>query len=799
VDALGNRTGYEYDGEDHPVRITNAKGYATTLTRDAKGRVTGVTDPLGKTSAFEYNAVDNLVGQNDSLGNRILTVSYDVLNNPVTATNAVGNTTTSQYDVLSRITAVTDPLGRNTQFGYDNLNRLTSSTDALSGHSSQSFDADGNRTALTDPSGNRTTFSFDHAGRLTAETSAWGSTVSYQYNNRNLVSQVTNGRGQSTSLQYDAAGRLTSFSDAAGTLIFTYDANGNVLTVNDSAGTITREYDALNRVKTYTDTKGNTIRYDYDAVSNLVALTYPSGKQVRYDYDAANRLTRVIDWAGRATSYEYDANNRLTRTTRPDGPMEIRSYDAAGQLTGQSDLDGKGNIIVQYNYAYDAAGNVTTEESAVPKQPFSLDKAAMTYTSGNRLATFNGQPVSYDADGNMTSGPLAGQLTNFAYDARNRLLSAGSLSYLYDAENNRVSVTDNVYNMQTGYVINPNAPLSQVLIQTDAQGNQTFYVYGLGLIGQEQNGIYTTYHFDLRGSTVALTDASGIVTDRFQYAPYGELVKRTGKTSTQFLYNGRFGVMADGNGLYYMRTRYYNPEIRQFVNQDPIMGSVADTQSLNRFAYVKGSPVLYVDPLGLWGYNVHHDKTLQISEEVFKDKRIAEIIAEWCNYVDISTGSSPLIPFAYTQSWHFDTNQNQLGETWNGPIENDSRYTHYREQLDYAVDLYKNGQTKEAFIRLGMALHPLQDIDAHFKWQYLTNGAKMFRIHGTLDRNSPDWNEDDVKFIPGLGWWSMGFYDVAGKDYDYNTGEWYAGNNRINWTIRKTYDALSEFKKRTCP
>jgi len=84
------------------------------------------------------------------------------------------------------------------------------------------------------------------------------------------------------------------------------------------------------------------------------------------------------------------------------------------------------------------------------------------------------------------------------------------------------------------------------------------------------------YHYDLRGSTVALTDANGAVTDRFQYAPYGELVGHEGTSGTPFLYNGRDGVMTDANGLYYMRVRYYDPEIRRFVNRDSLLSSISN-------------------------------------------------------------------------------------------------------------------------------------------------------------------------------------------------------------------------------
>ena len=49
-----------------------------------------------------------------------------------------------------------------------------------------------------------------------------------------------------------------------------------------------------------------------------------------------------------------------------------------------------------------------------------------------------------------------------------------------------------------------------------------------------------------------------------------------------------------------MRARYYNPEIRRFINQDVLIGSIDDSQSLNRFAYVNGEPVNSVDPFGLF-------------------------------------------------------------------------------------------------------------------------------------------------------------------------------------------------------
>jgi len=121
------------------------------------------------------------------------------------------------------------------------------------------------------------------------------------------------------------------------------------------------------------------------------------------------------------------------------------------------------------------------------------------------------------------------------------------------------------------------------------------------LIGQETNGEYLSYHFDYRGSTVALTNSSRQVVEQFQYSPYGVLL--SGDVSkTPFLFNGLYGVMSDDNGLYYMRARFYSPEIRRFVNRDVLLGKIAEGQSLNRFAFVTGNPVSFVDPFGLAKY-----------------------------------------------------------------------------------------------------------------------------------------------------------------------------------------------------
>ena len=185
----------------------------------------------------------------------------------------------------------------------------------------------------------------------------------------------------------------------------------------------------------------------------------------------------------------------------------------------------------------------------------------------------------------------AGRL--FAYDVHNRLTSVGDSTFTYDAEGRRIART--ATGITTTFVHDPNAALSR-LLQSRTGSTTTRYVYaGSLLLYAEAGSALRVHHYDFRGSTVALTDDTGAVLGRVTYGSYGEIVARTGDTATEFLYNGRDGVVTDPNGLYHMRARYYSPETRRFLNADPIgFGG-----GINWYAYVGSSPVMNVDPRGL--------------------------------------------------------------------------------------------------------------------------------------------------------------------------------------------------------
>ena len=425
-------------------------------------------------------------------------------------------------------------------------------------------------------------------------------------------------------------GRITGYNSPEGSVSFTYDANSNVLTVTDSHGTITRTYDALNRVTSYTDTYGKTISYEYDAVGNLSKIIYPDNTAVTYAYDANHNLVRVTDWANRVTSYTYDVNNRVVGVTKPDGSVTTTVYDNNQRVTSTVERTAGGVVITGFEYTYDDESRIVEEKvlanstkmcytydslnrvtartiknicdnSVVSTETFSYDAAGnitdapdscFEYDTNNRLTTFKGSSVSYDMDGNMLSN---GSLT-CTYDSANRLITASGHTYTYNAED--VRIRNLCADEDTTYTYNTNAKLSMLLMKT-TNGVVTKYVYGKGLIGEEVSGAFKTYHFDFRGSTIAITDASGNITDTFAYDTYGKLLTRTGTNKVIFGYNGRDGVVTDDNGLIYMRARYYSPAMKRFINADLIPGKLTNAITLNRYAYANGNPAMNNDPSGL--------------------------------------------------------------------------------------------------------------------------------------------------------------------------------------------------------
>jgi RHS repeat-associated protein len=104
-------------------------------------------------------------------------------------------------------------------------------------------------------------------------------------------------------------------------------------------------------------------------------------------------------------------------------------------------------------------------------------------------------------------------------------------------------------------------------------------------------------HADEIGSTLAMTDSNGDVTDQFAYSPWGELLGRTGTNTTTFTFVGGGGVTWEGGSLYRMGARYYDARLKRWLSADPI----GMAGGANLYLYASANPLFWVDLLGLCG------------------------------------------------------------------------------------------------------------------------------------------------------------------------------------------------------
>jgi RHS repeat-associated protein len=120
------------------------------------------------------------------------------------------------------------------------------------------------------------------------------------------------------------------------------------------------------------------------------------------------------------------------------------------------------------------------------------------------------------------------------------------------------------------------------------------FLTGLGLdemFTRTENTATSTFLTDALGSTLALADATGALQTDYTYDPFGE-TSTSGVTSTNAVqFTGREN---DGVGLYFYRSRFYNPMSHRFISTDPL-GLAA---GVNLYAYVLNAPTIHVDPLG---------------------------------------------------------------------------------------------------------------------------------------------------------------------------------------------------------
>ena len=325
-------------------------------------------------------------------------------------------------------------------------------------------------------------------------------------------------------------------------------------------------------------------------------------------YDDLNRLTSLENKQGETilSSYSYelnDAGHRLS-VTEYDGRTVSYTYDELYRLT-EENINGGERILA---YTYDSVGNRLTKDDSL------AGLTTYTYDANDRLLsevlTLDGVTIhtityTYDDNGNLLSRTqvtdATSETTTYTWNDDDRLVAVAtpdgsSVTYEYDEQGIRVSST--VDGVTTDYLVDKNRPYAQVLEEFNSEQLQAFYVYGHDLISQTRNAEQDFYQVDGLGSTRALTDENGNVTDTYDYEAFGELIESEGESENSYRFAGE--QFDETLGDYYLRQRFYDPSSGRFTRRDTWQGDLANPISLHKYLYVHADPVNGVDPTGLY-------------------------------------------------------------------------------------------------------------------------------------------------------------------------------------------------------
>jgi RHS repeat-associated protein len=643
----GSSTTNEYDRAGRLVATLDERHNRTEFSYDEMGRRTSVRNPLGETTRFEYDDSGNQTAVIDPKLSRT-EFRYDALNRLVKTVFPDGTVQSTAYDALGRKLSETDPANRTNRFAYDEAGQLISVTDALGNVTKYEYDPSGNRTAIIDANDHRTEFEYDERNLLEKKTWPDGKFETYTYNSQGLLESKTDPKSQTIQFLYDEMGRLMEKSYPDGTFVrFTYTRTGERETVEDSRGitryrydlrdrmteilypdgrkltfaydpagnresltahvgnqilTTTYTYDRANRLDTVTDPNGKVTRYGYDSNGNRASLAYPNGTATSYEYDDLNRLTQVVTSgpSGVIQSYDYvlgPTGNRQ-RIDEADGTVREYGYDSLYRLTRETITTTLGPVY-EKSFVYDPVGNrlnqTTTGEGAAVTE--------YTYDNRDRLLTENSTAYGWDDNGNLIS--KSGEATYF-WDFENRLVQVEKtdgtvVTHAYDADGNRVrtEVTPLTGPPQiTQFLVDTSGSLSHVVAETDGSGTLlALYVRGDDLQSVVRTTEHRFYHADGLGSIRYLTDGSGVLSDTYSYAAFGQTLTRIGSDEQPYQFAGE--SYESETDFYYNRSRWLDVGLARFASMDEFAGIDFVPMTFHKFLYANNNPVLMTDPSGL--------------------------------------------------------------------------------------------------------------------------------------------------------------------------------------------------------
>ena len=632
---------FEYDEYGNNTKVTIGSGKtaissSAAYTDDGNFQISS-TDALGKTTKYGYNVDAGVLEwvqyPEDSESTRT-EYTYDAMYRQASAVCetdtqlSLSANYTYEGDYLTGIETPTTTYG----FAYGYFGLRESVTVGGQKLADYIYNDDWYLDKLTYGNGDFVQYEYDKKGRLESQTYEDDDKVSYTYNNDgDLATATDHATGITTTYYYDLLGRQVKYVEKGDgythSVGYEYDKDNNleelVEDINGTKRTTSYEYDDDNRVTSVT-TDGVTVTYTYDDYGRVTEQVTKSGDAVilteAFAYTtytatdkngaavtkASSQIATYTTTAGNYSvtyTYDYDDNGNITSIS--DGTNTVAyQYDSANQLIQEHYLEAEYGYLYGYNeggnltHRYHCFANEETNQLEVAGEVFySYDNSAW----GDLLTAYDDVPITYDQIGNPET--FGDRSFTWEHGRQLKSLSEGNTTwaYTYDASGMRTGRTDGTTAYQYVYT---GSQLMQMTVNQNGDNavddTLTFTYDASGIpLSVTYNGTKYYYATNLQGDVVAILDASGNTVASYTYNAWGKCLNSY-TSGIGFLNPLRYrGYVYDAEtGLYYLQSRYYDPEVGRFVNADIFVSTGQSFTGNNMFAYCGNNPVNHIDGSG---------------------------------------------------------------------------------------------------------------------------------------------------------------------------------------------------------
>ena len=361
-----------------------------------------------------------------------------------------------------------------------------------------------------------------------------------------------------------------------------------------------------------TNFNGDTLSYTYDALKRLSVKSVVG----QYRTFAQNYIYKTLVGTRTSTlisglnvtlqgssillyTYSYDDLGNITGIYKDGVLAASYGYDDQGQLT--SEIDHINDL--QYIYVYDTYGNIRYAYKYTYSTATYLGTDTYGYTNTSwldRLTSFNGANITYDAIGNPLSYNNGSAYTFTWQNGRDlaSVVKGGvTTTYKYGADGQRIekkygSTTYNYY-YADGLLVRQTWGNHYIDFLYDESGSPYSLIY---------DGVQYYYVKNVQGDVVQIRSSYGTLLVEYTYDAWGNVLSITGSNASVLGANNpiryRSYYYDFETGFYYLNSRYYDPEIRRFINADEYVSTGQGFIGYNMYAYCLNNPVNRMDDSG---------------------------------------------------------------------------------------------------------------------------------------------------------------------------------------------------------